>query len=153
MHDLARLFKALSDASWLRILNLLLSTGELCVCDIERVLDATQTKVSRHLAYLKGAGLVSDRRKGFWMLYSIPKTLSSDHRLILATASRTMQSNPKGQHDILQLAIDISKGCCTTFGTIKPKALPPQLKHLKQGKGEQCQTISESKRSKSNMPQ
>ena len=57
-----RIFRAFSDRTRLRILNLL-SAGELCVCDIVRVLDLPQPKVSRHLAYLRRAGLVSAARR------------------------------------------------------------------------------------------
>jgi hypothetical protein len=61
MKELEQYFKALGDANRLRILNLLLH-GELCVCDIQFVLAASQPNVSRHLAYLKNSGLVIDRR-------------------------------------------------------------------------------------------
>jgi ArsR family transcriptional regulator len=64
------MFKALSDETRLRILCLLLE-GELCVCDIMAVLQLPQSTVSRHLAYLKNAGWVDDRRCGVWMYYSI----------------------------------------------------------------------------------
>jgi len=70
MKTLAHMFKALSDETRLRILCLLLE-GELCVCDIMDVLQLPQSTVSRHLAYLKNAGLVDDRRCGVWMYYSI----------------------------------------------------------------------------------
>ena len=70
MKTLAHMFKALSDEIRLRILCLLLE-GELCVCDIVDVLQLPQSTVSRHLAYLKNAGLVDDRRCGVWMYYSI----------------------------------------------------------------------------------
>lgn len=66
----ARMFKALSDETRLRILCLLLD-GELCVCDIMAVLQLPQSTVSRHLAYLKNCGWVNDRRCGVWMYYSI----------------------------------------------------------------------------------
>jgi ArsR family transcriptional regulator len=65
-----RIFKALADETRLRILCLLLEE-ELCVGDILDVLQLPQSKVSRHLAYLKSAGLVDDRRCGVWMFYSI----------------------------------------------------------------------------------
>jgi ArsR family transcriptional regulator, arsenate/arsenite/antimonite-responsive transcriptional repressor len=64
------MFKALSDETRLRILCLLLE-GELCVCDLMAVLQLPQSTVSRHLAYLKNAGWVNDRRCGVWMYYSI----------------------------------------------------------------------------------
>jgi ArsR family transcriptional regulator len=70
MKTTARMFKALSDETRLRILYLLLD-GELCVCDIMAVLQLPQSTVSRHLAYLKNSGWVDDRRCGVWMYYSI----------------------------------------------------------------------------------
>ena len=63
-----RLFKALADATRLRILGLLL-TGEVCVCRIHQSLKISQPKASRHLAYLRRAGLVDTRRDGLWIHY------------------------------------------------------------------------------------
>jgi ArsR family transcriptional regulator len=68
--DLERLFKALGDATRLRILGLLL-TGEVCVCDIHESLKIPQPKASRHLAYLRRAGLVQTRREGLWVHYRL----------------------------------------------------------------------------------
>lgn len=70
MTDAARIFKALSDETRLRILILLL-TGELCVCEVMAVLDLPQSTASRHLAYLRNAGWVLDRRQGIWMYYRL----------------------------------------------------------------------------------
>jgi ArsR family transcriptional regulator, arsenate/arsenite/antimonite-responsive transcriptional repressor len=67
----ARLFKSLADETRLRILCLLTAKKELCVCDIMRVLGITQSKASRHLRYLYNLGLVTDRREGLWMYYSL----------------------------------------------------------------------------------
>lgn len=64
------LFKALGDATRLRILGLLL-TGEVCVCHIHQSLKIPQPKASRHLAYLRNAGLVETRRDGLWVHYRI----------------------------------------------------------------------------------
>jgi len=64
------LFKALGDATRLRILGLLLS-GEVCVCDIHESLRIPQSKTSRHLAYLRRAGLVATRREGLWIHYRL----------------------------------------------------------------------------------
>lgn len=63
-------FLALADATRLRILNLLTS-GEVCVAFFTDVLGESQPKISRHLAYLRGAGLVSTRRDGKWIFYSL----------------------------------------------------------------------------------
>lgn len=65
-----RLFKALADETRLRILGLLL-TGEVCVCDIHETLKIPQSKASRHLAYLRQAGLVATRRDGLWVHYRL----------------------------------------------------------------------------------
>ena len=68
--DMETLFKALGDITRLRILGLLL-TGEVCVCDIHESLDIPQPKASRHLAYLRKAGLVDTRRDGIWIHYRL----------------------------------------------------------------------------------
>ncbi len=70
MNQAAQIFKALSDETRLRIMGLLLE-GELCVCDLMAILELPQSTVSRHLAYLRNAGLVSDRRQGVWMNYRL----------------------------------------------------------------------------------
>src|SRR6476620_9049577 len=68
LHDMETLFKALADATRLRILGLLL-TGEVCVCHIHESLKIPQPKASRRLAYLRKAGLVETRRDGLWINY------------------------------------------------------------------------------------
>src|SRR5712692_8936358 len=68
--QLENLFKALADSTRLRILGLLL-TGEVCVCHIHESLRISQPKASRHLAYLRKAGLVLARRDGLWMHYRL----------------------------------------------------------------------------------
>ena len=64
------LFRALADRTRLRLLNLM-SAGEVCVCFFVEVLGASQPKISRHLAYLRRAGVVAARREGKWMHYRI----------------------------------------------------------------------------------
>ena len=68
--EMEALFKALADATRLRILGLLLS-GEVCVCDIHESLKIPQPKASRHLAYLRRSGLVETRREGLWVHYRL----------------------------------------------------------------------------------
>lgn len=65
------LFDVLSDASRRHILALLITKGELCVCELVAALDDTQPKVSRHLGVLREAGWVKTRREGTWMFYSL----------------------------------------------------------------------------------
>jgi len=70
MKNTVQLFRALADETRLRILALLLNSGELCVCDLTATLKLPQSTVSRHLSYLRNAGLVSDRREGVWIYYT-----------------------------------------------------------------------------------
>jgi ArsR family transcriptional regulator len=70
MRQLDKLLKALADPSRLRILNILLQQ-EVCVCDMQSVLGLPQPLLSRHLAYLRNAGIVRDRREGSRVWYSL----------------------------------------------------------------------------------
>ena len=67
----AQIFLACSDTSRLRILNLIMSNGEMCISDLERILDFTQAKTSRHLIYLKNSGILSSRKLNQWVFYQI----------------------------------------------------------------------------------
>lgn len=73
MRKLTQIFKALSDPTRIRIISLLQSGGELCVCDLMEALGLPQSTVSRHLAYLRNADLVDDERRGVWMYYRLPE--------------------------------------------------------------------------------
>ncbi len=102
MKNIADVFKALSDETRLRIINLLYDK-ELCVCDIMETLKITQTKASRHLAYLKNAGLVKDRKQARWVYY----TMISKERLgfldcVIYDSVRTIE---KFKSDIVNLNI------------------------------------------------
>jgi ArsR family transcriptional regulator len=80
------LFRAFSDRTRLRILNLL-KPGELCVCDLVRVLNSPQPKISRHLAYLRKAGLVTARKEGLWMYYVLAPAKTEFHRKLMECLS------------------------------------------------------------------
>jgi ArsR family transcriptional regulator, arsenate/arsenite/antimonite-responsive transcriptional repressor len=70
MPDTVEVFKGLSDRTRLRITTLL-THGELCVCDLMEILALPQSTISRHMARLKSAGIVQDRRAGKWVYYSL----------------------------------------------------------------------------------
>ncbi|HWD91782.1 MAG TPA: metalloregulator ArsR/SmtB family transcription factor [Verrucomicrobiae bacterium] len=72
MRNTATFFAALADVNRLRLLYLM-QEGEICVCYLQGVLQTNQPKVSRHLAYLRKAGLVEARREGKWMYYRLAK--------------------------------------------------------------------------------
>jgi ArsR family transcriptional regulator len=82
MRDLALFFAALSDETRLRLLSLM-KHREICVCYLREVLNTNQPKISRHLAYLKRAGLVEARRDGKWAHYRL-KRLDGDMQKILS---------------------------------------------------------------------
>ena len=67
----SQIFKACADESRLRILHLIFENDEMCISDLEKILEFTQTKTSRHLTYLKNSGIVTFRRHNHWVLYAI----------------------------------------------------------------------------------
>jgi ArsR family transcriptional regulator len=105
-------FKGLADVSRLRILSLLLH-GELCGCDIQYVLDASQSNVSRHLTYLKNSGLVLDRRSGYRVYYRLTTKLSADHRLLFDYLERAFRRERLFAEDLKKLKDAIKEGACT----------------------------------------
>ena len=93
------MFKSLEDETRLRIMSLLLSVNELCVCHIIEVLQLPQSTVSRHLATLKNAGWLNDRREGLWIHYSLAKDLGSIHRAMIPTVRTIMAQNDLAKND------------------------------------------------------
>ena len=90
VEDLAVVFKALSDETRLRIL-FLLRRKPLCVCEIMGALNITQTKASRHLIYLKNAGLLSSKKADRWVLYAIREDLPEEVTKVLERAFAFMK--------------------------------------------------------------
>ncbi len=88
MEELLVMFKALSEETRLRILKLL-ENGELCVCDIVAALDMVQPKVSFHLAALKEAGFIRDRKEGKWTHYRLDDSDLLRRFLILSVMERS----------------------------------------------------------------
>lgn len=83
-----QVLKALADDSRLRMLHLILRNKEMCTSDLEHVLDFTQTKTSRHLAYLRNAGLVTPRKLDQWVYYSLKEEASDFVQQIFAYLER-----------------------------------------------------------------
>jgi ArsR family transcriptional regulator len=97
-------FRAFSDRTRLRILNLLRGGGETCVCDLIAVLDLPQAKVSRHLAYLRRAGLVETRREGPWVHYRLTRPDGAFHRKMLECLRCCLAEVPELKADRERLA-------------------------------------------------
>ena len=104
-----KVFKALADRTRLRILGLLM-TGEVCVCDIHTSLKITQPKTSRHLAYLKRAGLVEDRKDGLWVYYKLAPPANDLLCKILSSVGCCLDSISSTAEDRKRLEAEI--GCC-----------------------------------------
>lgn len=95
---LASVYKALADETRIQMLALLLEQPELCVCHLERTLDITQSKASRHLRYLLNAGLLSDRREGVWMYYRLADDMSPELKSLVESVEATL--DPKVLADL-----------------------------------------------------
>jgi ArsR family transcriptional regulator len=94
MRDLISRFKALSEGMRLQILALLFRHGELCVCEVERFLEVSQSKASRHLRYLLHSGLVEDRRDGLWIYYRIAEPDNEKQALLVDTLRELLADAP-----------------------------------------------------------
>jgi ArsR family transcriptional regulator len=112
MRDLEQLFKGLADQTRLRILNLLIH-GELCVCDVQYVLESSQPNVSRHLIYLKNSGLVLDRREGARMYYRLAQPNENVHKLLFGVLRDIFKSSDVLAEDLQKLKKAIENGSCT----------------------------------------
>jgi ArsR family transcriptional regulator len=107
------MFRAFSDRTRLRILNLLRG-GETCVCDLVRVIGVPQAKVSRHLAYLRRAGLVKARKEGLWHHYRLAAARSAFHRKLMECLTCCLSEVPELRRDIERMGRESCESgkCC-----------------------------------------
>lgn len=119
--NIERFFQALGDMTRLRLLNLM-GDQEICVCYFTEILDQPQPKISRHLAYLRSAGIVTVRREGRWMHYRItmPPHIGAAH--VLQQTLAWMREDRAMQADRARL----SKACCSPakFSSLQGAPLP-----------------------------
>jgi len=94
MDELARIFKALSDETRLAIMALVFRHGHLCVCEVERILGITQSKASRHLRYLRDAGVLEDVRDGLIVNYRLPSESGPELTSVLETLRNLLGRHP-----------------------------------------------------------
>ena len=104
MPRLAATLKALADPTRLRLVSLLRRHEELCVCELMGALDLPQYTVSRHLAVLKAAGLVTDWRQGKWMHYSLEPALSAEDEAVLEAVCARAAKEPAVRQDARRVA-------------------------------------------------
>ena len=100
-------FRALADRTRLRLLNLLRG-DEVCVCFFVEILKTNQPKISRHLAYLRRAGIVGARREGQWMHYRVAEPADADAARVLKEVMSWLANDKEMQRDRERL----EKVCC-----------------------------------------
>jgi ArsR family transcriptional regulator len=113
------LFKALADRTRLRLLNLM-SEGEVCVCFFVEVLGTNQPKISRHLAYMRRAGIVSARREGKWMHYSISTPSDARAARVFAEVLAWIREDSEMQKDRSRLV----RLCCAPRLPVRLQGAP-----------------------------
>lgn len=106
--NIERFFQALGDMTRLRLLNLI-GEQEICVCYFTEILGQPQPKISRHLAYLRSAGIVAVRREGRWMHYRITMPPHSGATQILQQTLASLKEDRTMQADRSRL----TKACCS----------------------------------------
>ncbi|MGO8749434.1 MAG: ArsR/SmtB family transcription factor [Thermoguttaceae bacterium] len=106
------IFRAFSDRTRLRILCLL-RRKEICVGDIVEILQVPQPRISRHLAYLRKAGLVTVRKSMLWCYYSLAPAETAFHKKLLSCLGDCFSEVPEIQADLARVTeIENSGGCC-----------------------------------------
>src|ERR1039458_3212924 len=117
-------FQALGDKTRLRLLNLM-GEQEICVCYFVEILDQSQPKISRHLAYLRSAGIVSARREGKWMHYRIVMPPNIGAAQVLQQTLAWLREERAMQADRARL----SKACCSPekFVALQGAPLPTSI--------------------------
>lgn len=118
-HDIERLFQALGDRTRLRLLNVI-GSDEICVCFFVEALGESQPKISRHLAYLRRAGIVTARRDGKWMHYRVAEPSNPVAAEVLRSLRRWMDSDPDMRRDRARLV----SACCAPEAPVQLRAAP-----------------------------
>ena len=113
------LFKALADRTRLRLLNLM-GEGEVCVCFFVEVLGTNQPKISRHLAYLRRAGVVAARREGKWMHYRVAAPEDGHAARVFAEVMKWLGEDREMQKDRARL----TNICCATRIPVRLQGAP-----------------------------
>ena len=128
MEQIVQFFKALSDEIRLRIV-MLLTYGELCVCDLMEILGEPQSKISRHLAYLKHSGITESRRVGVWMHYRLKDSQNGIFKAQMDFLREKLSPLPPFRADRERLLELKKQGGCKAIMKLRPTRL------LKSSKG------------------
>jgi len=118
-YNIEDLFKALADRTRLRLINLI-GDSEVCVCFFVTILKTSQPKISRHLAYLRRAGIAASRREGKWMHYRLTAPPDEHAARIFREVRASLAEHPKMQHDRKKLL----KVCCAAQMPVQLRRAP-----------------------------
>src|SRR6266403_563846 len=110
-YEMEFLFRALADRTRLRLLNLM-GDDEVCVCFLVEALGVTQPKVSRHLAYMRRAGIVTARREGKWIHYRLTEPSDEHAARIFREVRASLSEHPEFQRDREKL---LQVGCAPSL--------------------------------------
>jgi ArsR family transcriptional regulator, arsenate/arsenite/antimonite-responsive transcriptional repressor len=108
--DLVEIYQCFCDRTRLRILHLL-TKSPLCVCHFQDILNESQVKISKHLAYLRKSGIVSTEREQNWIIYSLPSDRPTELDCNLKCLQDCVQTEPVFKRDLQKLA-QLQKNCC-----------------------------------------
>src|SRR5712664_2000128 len=121
-YDIEILFKALADRTRLRLISLI-GDSEVCVCFFVTILKSSQPKISRHLAYLRRAGIVAARREGKWMHYRLTEPPDEHAARIFREVRASLAEHPQFQRDREKLM----QVCCSTNLPVQLRRAPRPL--------------------------
>jgi ArsR family transcriptional regulator len=122
VYDIEFLFKALADRTRLRLISLI-GDSEVCVCFFVAILKISQPKISRHLAYLRRAGIVTSRREGKWMHYRLAQPPDVHAAHIFGEVRAALATHPEMQRDRAKLM----QVCCAPELPVQLRRAPRPL--------------------------
>ena len=124
--DIEVLLRALADRTRLRLLNLI-GDKEVCVCFLVEILKASQPKISRHLAYLRRAGIVSSRRDGKWMHYRLKEPAAAAAKSVVEDVRRWLRSDDAMVRERQRL-----EGiCCGAGAPVRLRQAPQPVQYVR----------------------
>jgi len=118
-YNVENLFSALADRTRLRLINLI-GDSEVCVCFLVEILKISQPKISRHLAYLRRARVVTARREGKWMHYRLTEPPDEHAARIFRELRTSLSEHPEFQRDRERLI----KVCCAVQQPVQLRGAP-----------------------------
>ncbi len=121
-YHIENLFKALADRTRLRLISLI-GDSEVCVCFFGAILKTSQPKISRHLAYLRRAGIVTARREGKWMHYRLTEPPDEHAARIFQEVRASLAEHPEFQRD----RANLTKVCCAIQLPVQLRRAPKPL--------------------------